>query len=99
MKKISIKQAFHDDYVSRVAGERLRHLIVESVQNKESVCLDFEGVVIASTSFFDEGIAKLALEGWDQELLKKWVRFERVNTRDRKVMERVCEFRGLKIDS
>ncbi len=97
MKTINIKKLFSDDYISRVAGEKLRHLIVGSFQNREPVCLDFSGVVVASTSFFDEGIAKLVLEGWDGDRFKKWVHFEGMNPRDQKVMAKVCAFRGLEI--
>lgn len=98
MSRIIIGQMFKNDYISRVAGEKLRTLISEAYQKKEAVTLDFSGVIIASTSFFDEGIAKLALEGWDGQRLKTWVLFEGMNPRDRKVMKKVCEFRRLKVE-
>lgn len=99
MKRINIKRAFQEDYISRIAGEKLRRLIIESFQNQEPLALDFSGVVIASTSFFDEGIAKLALEGWDGQRLRKWVQMEGLNPRDQKVLKKVCEFRKLKFES
>jgi hypothetical protein len=93
--KISIKETFKDDYISRVAGEKLRHAIEEAYQNNESIELDFSNVTIASTSFFDEGIAKLALEGWDRAQFNDRVTLRGMNARDQKVMEKMCEFRGL----
>lgn len=97
MKKIIIKREFEKDHISRVAGERLRHLIDEAYRGKKPISIDFSGVIIASTSFFDEGFAKLTLLGWNGERFKRWVRLEGMNARDQKVMLQVCKFRGLKI--
>lgn len=95
MKRIIIREDFKEDCISRTAGEKLRHLVLEAYHNKQSICLDFSGVVIASTSFFDEGIAKLVLEGWDARQLREVVHFEGMNPHDQKVMKKVCEFRGI----
>lgn len=98
MKKILIKKEFEKDYISRAAGERLRWLIEEAYEKKKPVYLDFTGLVIASTSFFDEGLAKLTLEGWDGKRFGKWIRIKGMNINDQKVVKKVCEFRGLKIE-
>ncbi|MEK6704548.1 MAG: DUF4325 domain-containing protein [Bdellovibrionota bacterium] len=70
MKKIKIKEEYKEDYITRAAGERLRTAILDARQNGEDcIWLDFGGVIIGSTSFFDEAIAKLGEEGWDSEII------------------------------
>ncbi len=95
MKRIEMKKAFRDDYISRAAGERLREIILEAFKNQETIELDFTGLIVASTSFFDEGIAKLAEAGWDSARLEKSVHFIQLNPGDRKVLAKMCEYRGL----
>lgn len=95
MKLIVIKEKFAQDYISREAGERLRLMILEADDAQEQIEIDFEGVTIASTSFFDEGVAKLALEGWTQEKFKERVLMKKMNPRDLGVMEHMCRYRGL----
>lgn len=96
MKKIKIKKDFKDDYITRAAGERLRLLIETVAIQNEKMEIDFGGIVIASTSFFDEGFAKLALIGWDKKKMARHVVLKNLNPRDAQVMEKMCEFRGLK---
>jgi hypothetical protein len=47
--------------VSRSDGEALRHRMEEHWDDAEPMVLDFDGVVIASVSFFDESFGVLAL--------------------------------------
>lgn len=96
MKKIRIKKDFKDDYITRAAGERVRFFIEETAAQNDKIEIDFTGTVIASTSFFDEGFAKLALIGWDKKKLTRHVILKNLNPRDAQVMEKMCEFRGLK---
>jgi hypothetical protein len=95
MRKVSIKKEFSQDYITRVAGERLRNLILEAHQDNQSIEVDFTGVVVASTSFFDESIAKLAEEGWDRAMLEKFVTLKGLNKMDNEVLQRVCKYRGI----
>lgn len=95
MKKIIIKNEFKDDYISRAAGEKLRLMIEDCVSQNKSIELDFTDVTIASTSFFDEGIAKLALNGWDSKRLHQFIKFKNLNPRDFKVMDKMCQYRDL----
>lgn len=94
MKKILIKKQFANDYITRDAGEKLRIIIEEAFAKGEKIELDFAGLTIASTSFFDEGIAKLALSGWDQEKFKKNVGIKNLNPRDENVLKKMCSYRG-----
>ncbi len=92
MKTITIKSDFKEDYITRPAGEKLRHMILSA---SEPLVIDFKGVTIGSTSFFDEAFAKLVLEGWDIGRFKKEVKIKDMNPFDQKVFKQVCEYRGL----
>lgn len=89
---INIREEFKEDYTTRIAGERLRNMILNS---KEKIILNFSEIKIASASFFDEGIAKLALEGWTTQKLRELVAFEHLYSMDQKLLEQVCKARGL----
>lgn len=92
--KITIKTDFKEDYISREAGERLRKIILESVNKEEPIEIDFQGIVVASTSFFDEAIAKLGEAGWDREKMKVWIQFKNLHPKDKELMLGLCDFRG-----
>lgn len=94
MKKINIKTEFATDYITREAGERLRHMIEQALQNHEQLELDFFGITIASTSFFDEGIAKLALNKWSYEQFIEKISLKNLHPRDEQVLKKMCEYRG-----
>ena len=95
MKRIKIKKVFADDHISRAAGERLRFWILENTKDATPVQVDFENMVIASTSFFDEAFAKLAEENWTQEQFKSLVKIQKLNPMDQEVLEYVCHYRKL----
>jgi hypothetical protein len=89
MRNINIKKEFPTDHITRAAGERLRELILEADANGESVTIDFSGVTIASTSFLDEGLAKLADLGWSAEKVAKQVSLKNLNPLDKRVLLKV----------
>lgn len=93
--KIIIEDEFKDDYTTRIAGEKLRKMIV-TAQGK--VELDFSNLKIASASFFDEGIAKLSEENWDSQKINENLVFKNLFRRDRELLESVCHIRKIKID-
>lgn len=97
VKQIIIKHEFPQDYITRVAGERLRNTILESRKMGEPIEIDFSGLKIASTSFFDEAIAKLADEGWDEKSFSEFIKIKGIHRLDLKVLKQVCEYRGLVI--
>ncbi len=94
--KITIKKDFGDDWISRRAGERLRNTILEASSRNKIVEIDFENMTIASTSFFDEGFAKLVDEGWNFNDLKAKIKFIDINERDWRVLVEMCKHRGMK---
>ena len=96
MKKIIIKEAFTHDWVTREAGENLRLQILNGLKSGD-VEVDFSGMTIASVSFFDESLAKLALE---KELPKNWkklLNITNINELDKGVLKLVCDTRGIVI--
>lgn len=95
MDTINIKKEFAGDWISREAGERLRKMIVERMGKNKKLEIDFSNVVIASTSFFDEGIAKLSEEGWTKEDLHSHIRFKNLHYKDRAVLDELCKNRGV----
>lgn len=92
--KINIKSVFKDDYITRAAGERLRNMILKSISENKKVELDFTDLMIASTSFFDEAIAKLIDHGWNRDQLIENILFKNLHPKDKMVMEKMCLYRG-----
>jgi hypothetical protein len=92
---IRIRDEFKEDYISRVAGERLRNRVLEAVAKGEKITLDFTGITIASTSFFDEGFAKLADCGWTRPTFDAAITFIGLHPLDKRVLDEMCRNRGL----
>lgn len=94
--RIKIKDEFSDDYTTRPAGERLRELILSS---DSKVTIDFEGVKMASTSFFDEAFGKLAKDhAWKAMDFKEKIELLNLYKHDQTLLRQVCQMRGLAID-
>lgn len=89
---IKIKESFLSDYISREAGEKLRKEILSAIKSKSQLTLDFEGLIIASTSFFDEGIAKLGSDVTTEEF-SEYVTIKDLNKNDRRVLDQVSSNR------
>lgn len=96
MKTIRIKKEFQQDYISREAGERLRIMILRAAKEGKRAEIDFEHLKIASTSFLDEGLAKLVLEGWVKKDFDSRLELKNMDPKDRLVLEKLCLDRGLK---
>ena len=92
-KKIIISKIFKDDYITRAAGERLRVMIEQADRDNCMIDLVFTAIKVGSTSFFDEGIAKLKDLGWDRNRLEKHVRFVGLSKSDQKILDAVCSLR------
>jgi len=87
-----IPEIFKSDFVSREAGERLRILLSESITSKRHTEVDFAHQVIASTSFLDEGLAKLYLDFSDTEI-SAYVSLLNMNTFDADLLHRLKTYR------
>ena len=74
--------------VSRSDGEALRHRMEEHWDDVEPMVLDFDGVVIASVSFFDESFGVLALRYPLPELTRRF-KVENINGPDRQLLNTI----------
>ena len=88
---IKVATEFKDDFTTRQAGERLRNIILTS---KEKIVVDFNQVIVASASFFDEAFAKLAHEGWSSEKINQQISIENIFSRDLDLLRQTCKIRG-----
>lgn len=95
---ILIREFFKDDYISRQAGEKLRFMIVNAIKSKKKLVLDFNDLIVASTSFFDEGFAKLVDEKINVKDFIDYVVLKDLNKNDFKVLKQVSDYRGFQID-
>jgi len=96
MFKINIKAKFKDDWMTRIAGERLRNMILKAAEGGNKVEIDFSDIVIASTSFFDEGFGKLNEFGWTKAKFDSLISLKNINKRDLAVLTEMCKNRGMK---
>ena len=95
MLKINIQSEFKEDWISREAGERLRVMILKADQGGEIIQVDFGNKMIASTSFFDEGFAKLVQSHWTQKDLATKIRLLNIHPKDRLILTALCKNRGM----
>jgi hypothetical protein len=86
MISINIKKEFSDDFLSRKAGERLRSMILEATKGNHKAEIDFSGIIIASTSFFDEGFAKLAEMNWTKDKFSSLLTLKNINPKDESIL-------------
>ena len=93
MKKINIREKFSSDFITRAAGEKLRLMILEAAEKGEVVEIDFSNLMIASTSFFDEGFAKLADSGWTHEKMNTAIVLKNIHPKDKEILEELFKRR------
>ena len=84
MKTIDLWKTFTaEERMTREGGGKLRDLILDQNQVK----LLFHGKAIASVSFFDESIAKLAENGWSTQRIFKEIEFNQIHPRDLAILK------------
>ena len=93
MGRILVAKISEAARVSRADGEALRHRIEEQWNDAEPTVLDFDGVVIASVSFFDESFGMLALRH-PLPVLTGRIKVENINAADRQLLNSIVLARG-----
>jgi hypothetical protein len=88
MTRIRIAEECQTKRVSRGDGALLRHLIEQAWKVQPKVVLDFEGVRIASVSFFDEAIGLLARQHPLKELTAR-LSVENITPADRNLLNQI----------
>jgi len=79
--------------VTREDGRVLREAILRHWAESESVTLDFDGVRIASVSFFDESLGLLARQHPLDEI-KRRIRVENMDPADRRLLNDIVQSRS-----
>jgi hypothetical protein len=69
-------------------------MILEATDDGTPVEIDCSGVVIASTSFLDEGFAKLAEDAWTEETFRSLIKLKGIHPRDREILKSLFQKRG-----
>ena len=98
MARLLIAEVCKGARVSRKDGEALRDLLEAHWNDSDPLVLDFQGVVIASVSFFDESFGTLALRHPLTEVTKR-IKVEHMQPEDRKLLNTLVLARQRERDS
>lgn len=93
MSRLVVAEVCRSARVSRRDGEALRALLESHWDDAEPVVLDFQGVVIASVSFFDESFGMLALHHPLAEVTNR-IRVENMQPQDRTLLNTLVRARA-----
>lgn len=93
MPRLTVTQVCGQSRVTRDDGARLRAAIVAAWSDAEPLEIDFEGVSIASVSFFDEAFARLALEH-PLDVLRRRLKLTGLTPQDRKLLNTLLQSRS-----
>ena len=66
-------------------GLKIQKVIIDSWDDEEKITIDFNNILIASVSFFDEAFGKLALK-YPVNRLKEKLAFENIDNYDRALL-------------
>jgi hypothetical protein len=92
MARIHIATEYQSKRVTRSDGAELRAAIEKHWADAEPLVLDFSGVRIASVSFFDESLGRLALLHPVEELTTR-VKVENIDPADRRLLDDIVRSR------
>jgi len=85
MARLRVRDVCPDSRVLRADGQRLRAAIEDAWRAEEPVELDFDGELIASISFLDEGVAVLFVDH-DAESIRTRLRIVGLTEPDRPML-------------
>lgn len=90
MQRILVKDLIGQNAITLDDGEMIFNLIHGSLLHKEIVELDFNGVEVFASPFFNAGIGRL-LNDLKPEVLNKYLKFEHLSDFGTRVLRRVIE--------
>ncbi|MFI5301135.1 MAG: STAS-like domain-containing protein [Polyangiales bacterium] len=93
MARLSVTEVCGNSRVTREDGARLREAVVAIWSDSAPVEVDFEGVAIASVSFFDEAFARLALEH-PLDVMKRRLNLVGLTAPDRRLLNSLLQSRS-----
>lgn len=82
---INLKEKCGKRTISREDGRVVADLISGGLKIHDNITIDFDNIMIASVSFFDEAFGKLAFQ-YPKEALKKKLVFEKIDKYDRALL-------------
>ena len=82
---INLKEKCGRRTISRQDGRLVADLISDGLKKHKSITINFDNIMIASVSFFDEAFGKLAFQ-YPKEALKKKLVFEKIDKYDRALL-------------
>ncbi len=83
--RINLKLERGTQTVSREDGQAIAKKLLKAMEKEDKVVIDFDNILIASVSFFDEAIGKLAFK-YSREVLAKKLSFENIEAYDRALL-------------
>lgn len=85
-----------EEIMTRIGGEKLREKMSAALKLGKSITIDCENRPVASISFWDEGIAKLTIEGFSEAELWARVTFKNTLSRDIEVIRAMLKAKSKK---
>jgi hypothetical protein len=96
--KIIIHDLFQNDFKTRMAGEKLRNMIIDGVKQSDKIEIDFHSMTIASISFIDEAFIKLfTVEKIDDYALEK-IKLFNMNQFDYVLLKKMLKHEGISFE-
>ena len=82
---IDLKDFCHKRGLTGEDGQKLQKVIKDSWDDEDKITIDFNNILIASVSFFDEAFGKLAFK-YPVDMLKEKLAFEHIDNYDRALL-------------
>lgn len=83
--KINLKAVRGKQTVSREDGLVIANRLIKAMEKEDNIVIDFDNILIASVSFFDEAFGKLAFK-YPKDVLVKKLAFENIEPFDRALL-------------
>jgi len=83
--KINLKEVCGKKTVTRNDGEFIKNMISGSWEKEEKITIDFNNILVASVSFFDEAFGKLAFY-YPKESLQQKLSFDNIEDYDKALL-------------
>jgi hypothetical protein len=83
--KVNLKKLCGKQTVSREDGLVVAKMLLQAMEEEDTITIDFNNILIASVSFFDEAFGKLAFK-YSREVLAKKLDFKNMESFDRALL-------------
>lgn len=82
---VNLKTKCGTQTVSRDDGLVIANILIDAIEKEDKIVIDFDNILIASVSFFDEAFGKLAFK-YSKEVLAKKLIFENIEDFDKALL-------------